>query len=116
MSQIPEKYSWILSEKDERMYVQFVNQIKKDFELTGLSIDIDASTSLDSVINEVTNELYQLVQYRFDVFMQLLYRVDVAEQVMQSSEVESSEILTQRATFELLKREWQKIELRKKYQ
>lgn len=116
MSQIPEKYSWMPSVEDEKMYIQLINQVKKDFELTGLTIYISEVTSPETLINVVANELYQLVQYRFDVFMQLLYRVDVAERIMQTNEVESSEVLTQKATYELLKREWQKVELRMKSQ
>ncbi len=111
-----DKYVWIPSTVDDKRYVELINQVRKDFELTGLSIDINTTTTPEILVNELANELYHLIQYRFDVFMQLLYRVDVAEQIMRSDKVETSEVLAQKATYELLKREWQKVELRMKYQ
>ncbi len=47
--------------------------------------------------------------------MQLLYRIDIAEQLMKSDEVESAEVLTEKATYQVLKREWQKVELRERF-
>ncbi len=116
MLPIPEKYAWLSLVTDEKIYTQLINQVRKDFELTGLSIAINETTTPETLVNEVANELYHLIQYRFDVFMQLLYRVDVAERIMQTDDVETSEVLAQKATYELLKREWQKVELRMKYQ
>lgn len=115
MNEIPATYTWLTDTRYTHLYPKMLLQVKKDFELTGLTIDISESTTPVELIKEVSYELYQLIQYKFDVFMQLLYRIDIAEQLMKSDEVESAEVLTEKATYQVLKREWQKVELRERF-
>jgi|JI8StandDraft_1071087.scaffolds.fasta_scaffold113980_2 hypothetical protein len=115
MNEIPATYTWLTDTQYAHLYPKMLLQVKKDFELTGLTIDISESTTPEELIKEVSYELYQLIQYKFDVFMQLLYRIDIAEQLMKSDEVESAEVLTEKATYQVLKREWQKVELRERF-
>ena len=109
------KYNWLTDLYGKQHYPKLVLQIKKDFELCGLSIDISETTSPEDLVHYVFTEVYTLVQYRFDSFMQLLYRIDIAEKLMHSDQVEASETLAEKATLLILKREWQKIVWREQF-
>jgi hypothetical protein len=109
------KYSWLTANSDQQLYQKLLIQIRKDFGLTGLNIDLSDNTEPKELIMRISDVLYPLVQYRFDTFMQLLYRIDIAEQIMKSGEVETAEVLTAKATYQILKREWQKVEWREKF-
>ena len=108
-------FAWLSDISNNVLYQKLLLQTQKDFELTGLSIDLSEETSPKELIEKVSEILYSLIQYRFDTFMQLLYRIDIAEQIMKTNEVETAEILTEKATFQILKREWQKVEWREKF-
>jgi len=47
--------------------------------------------------------------------MQLLYRIDIAEKLIISNEIETSEVLAEKATYLILQREWQKVEWRERF-
>jgi len=115
MDQSLSKYEWLSDIGDIKLYKNLILQVKKDFELTGLNIDIDAKTLPNDLIENISKELYNLISYKFDTYMQLLYRIDLSEQLMQFDAIESAEVLAEKATLQLLKREWQKVEWREKF-
>lgn len=106
---------WTQAIAQEPLYPNLIAQIQKDFDLTGVYIDLPENASPEQLINTVSQVVYSLVQYKFDTFMQLLYRIDVAEQIMQTDSVDTAEVVTEKATYEILKREWQKVQWREKF-
>jgi len=91
-------------------------QITKDFQLAGISFLPDETKDLQDLISWTLAACLHLIEKDFQTYMNLLYRIDVpAEKFMQmneeSSEYDSNEI----AAMILIKREIQKIRLRKKY-
>jgi len=46
MNQSLSKYSWLSDISENQLYKKLVLQVKKDFELTGLNIDISENTYL----------------------------------------------------------------------
>ncbi|PID67699.1 MAG: hypothetical protein CR968_05430 [Flavobacteriia bacterium] len=112
---LPANTERFISELNQHdLYPQLIRQINKDFSLTGVSMDLKEDCLPHDLINTVSESVYQLVQYNFDTFMQLLYRVDVSEQIMSRDSVDTAENITHKATLEIIKREWQKVQWRKK--
>jgi len=109
------KYSWLSDISENQLYKKLVLQVKKDFELTGLNIDISENTAPDTLVATLSHSLLEIIQYKFDGFMQLLYRIDIAEKLIISNEVETSEVLAEKATYLILQREWQKVEWRERF-
>ncbi len=112
---LPANTERFISELNQNvLYPQLIRQINKDFSLTGVAMDLNEDCLPRDLINTVSESVYQLVQYNFDTFMQLLYRVDVSEQIMSRDSVDTAENITQKATLEIIKREWQKVQWREK--
>jgi len=109
------KYSWLSDISENQLYKKLVLQVKKDFELTGLNIDISENTAPDTLVAILSHSLLEIIQYKFDSFMQLLYRIDIAEKLIISNEIETSEVLAEKATYLILQREWQKVEWRERF-
>lgn len=95
-------------------YAPFIEQVKKDFEFSGQPLAIDNNTTSNDLVKVVYHKIQYLLKYNFDTYLQLLYRVDVSENLMSFDNM-NSDIIAQKATFYILQREWQKILLRKKF-
>lgn len=100
---------------NEGLYQDLLNQITKDFELSGLTITLDQSISPADLLNELHHQILQLIHNNFDGFLQLLYRVDIPEQTMQSFELQKSDKIAKKTTFIILQHEWKKVYFRRKY-
>ena len=105
----------VLQISDSNLYKQIVLQVKKDFELSGQNIDVDEFSSPDDFVKEVYKEIHDLLKYNFDVYLQLLYRVDVPEYLMNFN-VQNIDSIAQKATFYILQREWEKVKFRASYE
>lgn len=95
--------------KDASLYENLINQLIKDFELSGFALKIDKTSSPQDLLKELQHQIYQLMLHNFEGFLQLLYRVDVSEHAMQSDKTQDIDEMTQKATYVILKREWQKV-------
>lgn len=95
--------------KDASLYENLINQLVKDFELSGFVLKIDITSSPQELLTELQYQVYQLMLHNFDGFLQLLYRVDVSEHAIQSDKTQDIDEMTQKATYVILKREWQKV-------
>lgn len=100
---------------EEGLYQDLLIQIIKDFELSGLTITLDQSISPADLLSELHHQVLQLIHNNFDGFLQLLYRVDIAESTMQSFELQKSDDIAKKTTFAILQREWKKVYFRRKY-
>lgn len=99
----------------EQLYKNLIQQIKKDFELANITIQIPldiAPTALKSIIHE---KLYVLIVERFDQYLNLLYVVDISEREVKKIQALDAVDVTAEVTFLLLKREWQKVWYKAKY-
>ena len=101
--------------QDAGLYQNLIDQLIKDFDLSGLSIDLDKSISTEELVLTLNKTIEHLLQHRFDSFLQLLYRIDIPENSMQNKGVESVKEIAQKASFAILKREWQKVYLKNKF-
>lgn len=119
MSQLPEIWSSIRqndpSITDDFNLDAVKLQLIKDFNLCGITVNFDEHSSFDYFLESFYATVYQLVQYRFDHFLQLLYRIDVTNQWSDQNKVFTSEEVAQMASVAILKRTIQKIKWRKEF-
>ena len=92
---------------------QLIGQLNKDFSMSGIEVSIDEELPPGEIVRELKVILESLVRDNFQGFLNLLYRADVPQSKMSRSEGSFSDYID-RSTYELLKREWQKVWIRNK--
>ena len=91
---------------------ELIRQLNKDLSMCGVNALIDEEFSPGEVVRRLKEILDRLVRDDFQAFLNLLYRVDVPQSKMSRSEGSSFSDYIERSTYELLKREWQKVWIR----
>jgi hypothetical protein len=107
--------SLLLLVYNKGLFQDLVKQLKKDFELSGLLISSENTQSTDQLLFLLYQYIYNLIQVNFEKYLQLLYRVDVPENKMQADNIQDIEDFAKKATFLILKREWEKVYYRELY-
>ena len=91
-------------------------QITKDLQLAGIAYLPDDTNNLNELITWTSSLCLHLIEKEFQTYMNLLYRIDVpAEKFMQMNEDNQEYNSNEIAALLLIKREIQKIRLRKSY-
>lgn len=105
----------LLSEaQKEDLYRKLVEQINKDFTLANESLDLDVSIAPIDLKLRLHDKIYQLIQFKFAEYLNLLYIIDVPEEQVKSLEGSDIVELAEQVAFLVLKREWQKVWFRNK--
>ena len=114
--EIPENTDLLLSKaQKELLYEKLLEQLDKDFNLSNQILDIKSGITPFELKMELQNKVYQLIQYKFSDYLNLLYIIDVPEQEIKSiSSVDLVEI-SEQVTYLILKREWQKVWFRNRF-
>lgn len=99
----------------EQLYQKLVAQIKKDFELANISIQIPDSATPSELKSIIHEKIYVLIVERFDEYLNLLYVVDISEREVKSIAPTDAVEVSAEVSFLLLKREWQKVWYKAKY-
>ncbi|MEN8138034.1 MAG: hypothetical protein ABFR62_06350 [Bacteroidota bacterium] len=97
-------------------YEELKVQITKDLQLAGISYLPDETENLTELISWTSSLCRHLIEKDFQTYMNLLYRIDVpAERFMKMNEENPNYDSNEIAALLLIKREVQKIRLRKSY-
>lgn len=112
----PENTDLLLSKaQKELLYEKLLEQLDKDFNLSNQILEIKAGISPFELKMELQNKVYQLIQYRFADYLNLLYIIDVPEHEIKSiTSIDLVEI-SEQVTYLILKREWQKVWFRNRF-
>jgi len=112
----PENTDLLLSKaQKELLYEKLLEQLDKDFNLSNQILEIKAGISPFELKMELQNKVYQLIQYKFADYLNLLYIIDVPEHEIKSiTSIDLVEI-SQQVTYLILKREWQKVWFRNRF-
>lgn len=106
----------LLSEaQKEELYLKLVEQINKDFTLANESLDFDVSIAPIDLKVRLHDKIYQLIQFKFAEYLNLLYIIDVPEEQVKSLDGSDLVELAEQVAFLVLKREWQKVWFRNKF-
>ncbi len=106
----PKNTDLLLSEaQKEQLYLKLVEQINKDFSLANESIDFDTNISPIDLKIQLQEKIYKLIQYKFAEYLNLLYIIDVSENLIKNLDGSDIYELSEQVSFLILKREWQKV-------
>jgi len=97
------------------LYDDLINQLNKDFEIIGTAINFSETENSQDLIDYLQEVISTLLEKHFDVFLNLLYRIDISEHKIKSIINEMSADTEQQIAFVILKREWQKVWFKKFY-
>lgn len=111
----PDSHSLLKYVLDESLYEKLLKQLKKDFSLANIAIDISEAIAPDALITKLHEKIYRLILENFDEYLNLLYIIDVPENIFKEIEVVDVVEVAEKVTFIVLKRELQKIWLKAKY-
>lgn len=95
---------------------ELVRQLNKDLSMSGVQVSIDEGRPAGEVVSSLKGILMDLIRDDFQGYLNLLYRVDVPQSKMVASPETDFTEYVERSTYELLKREWQKVWIRNKIQ
>ena len=99
----------------ENLYIKLIEQLNKDFNLSNEAIEISININPEELKICLQEKIYNLIQYKFAVYLNLLYIIDVSEEQIKNLDGSDILILSQNVSFLILKREWLKVWFRNKY-
>ncbi len=113
---LPSNFENLIEEANKlQLYTKLVKQLNKDLLYANVDLEFDEETlptSLKLVLHEA---VFQLIQYKFSDYLNLLYIVDVAESKIKNLDGSDALKLSEDVTFLILQREWQKVWYKAKY-
>lgn len=113
---LPATFNQLIDEANQlNLYQKLVLQLNKDFLYANIDLDFDPEilpTSLKLLLHET---VYKLIQEKFAEYLNLLYIIDVSEEVIKQLDGSDTLQLADQVSFLILKREWQKVWFRHKY-
>ena len=106
----------LLSQIDQTsLYKDLVNQLNKDFEVIGTDVNFSETETPQYLFEFLQEVISTLLEKQFDVFLNLLYRIDINEHQIKTIINQITEDTEQQIAFLILKREWKKVWFRKYY-
>lgn len=113
---LPSTFNQLIDEANQlNLYQKLVLQLNKDFLYANIDLDFDPEilpTSLKLLLHET---VYKLIQEKFAEYLNLLYIIDVSEEVIKQLDGSDTLQLADQVSFLILKREWQKVWFRNEY-
>lgn len=101
--------------ENKSLYENLVLQLQKDFVLANVFIDLPTQIVPEDLKTVVHEKVYYLIMEKFTDYLNLLYIIDVPEKVVKAIEATDVVEISDQVTFEILKREWQKVWFRNEY-
>ncbi len=95
--------------KEENLYTPLIQQLNKDFLLTNLNIKFEMDSTPGNLKKSLQAVLLDLITNRYDDYLNLLYRIDIAEKELLKIKGDQLPNIVEQITFLILKREYQKV-------
>jgi hypothetical protein len=99
----------------ENLFVKLIVQLNKDFQLANIDRRFKSTISIEKLKDELTETMLHLIQLKYDDYLNLLYRIDIAEKELATINSSSLQESIEQVTFFILKREFQKVWLKRNY-
>lgn len=114
--QLPSTFESLIKNANQlNLYNKLIKQLNKDLLYANINLTFDEEvlpTSLKFLLHET---IFKLIQEKFTDYLNLLYIIDVSEQKVRSLDGSDILELSEKVTFMILQREWQKVWLKNKY-
>lgn len=95
--------------------LKLIEQLNKDFQLANIDVLFKLTASIHSLRDDLNKVLLELIQFKFDDYLNLLYRVDVLEKDVVLINDESLESSIDKLVYLILRREYQKVWFKQNY-
>ena len=99
---------------DRQLYTNLIKQLNKDCMLAGIRVEFDLDLTPTQLVGGLRDTLQDLMNNRFDEFLNLLYVVDLSEMKIKNLETRQSEPMADEISYLLLKRLWKKVWFKQK--
>ncbi|WJJ96835.1 hypothetical protein [Algibacter luteus] len=114
--QLPTTFNDLIEEANQLdLYKKLIQQLNKDLLLANIDLDFHEEilpTSLKLMLHET---IYKLIQEKFTEYLNLLYIIDVSEKQVKALDGDDMVKLAEEVSFLILKREWQKVWYKNKF-
>jgi hypothetical protein len=100
---------------EEALFTALVKQLNKDLHLANITYAFENDRYGPEFLVEFGRMLYDLIQHKFDEYLNFLYIVDVPEYQIKNIKETDLERLVPQVAFLILKREWQKVWYKSRY-
>ena len=101
--------------RKSELYSHLILQLKKDFTLANLMLDVPAETPPRDLKKTILKELDFLIKEDMAGLLNLLYIIDLSENTFKKNIKDRSLMSSQELCFLILKRTWQKVWYRDHY-
>ena len=113
---LPSTFNQLIDEANTLdLYQKLVLQLNKDFLYANIDLDFDPDILPSSLKLLLHETVYKLIQEKFAEYLNLLYIIDVSEEVIKQLDGSDTLQLADQVSFLILKREWQKVWFRHTY-
>lgn len=99
----------------EKLYEKLVFQLQKDFTLANIFIELPDVISPNQLKTVLHEKLYYLILEKFTDYLNLLYVIDVPEKSFKEIQMTDVVEIAEQVTLLVLKRELQKVWLKRQY-
>lgn len=99
----------------QNLYVALIEQLNKDLQMCNLNVEFETSTTPFELKSALHKLLIDLIHNNYDTYLNLLYRIDIKEIEMLKISTENTVDSIAQVVFLILKREAQKVWLRKNF-
>ncbi len=94
------------------LYQKLLQQIQKDFELSGLNIEIAVDIKPLELFEFLKNAIKQMINYQFDILINLFYRIDISLSDVKHQDVKNLDEMANDLTVAVIEKTWKKVNLR----
>ncbi len=112
----PTTFAGLIEQANElNLYKKMIAQLNKDFLYANIDLDLNEEVlplSMKLILDET---VFKLIQEKFADYLNLLYIIDVPEEVVKKLNGDDVLQLAKQVSFLILKREWQKVWFKNKY-
>ena len=99
----------------ENLYLKLIQQLNKDFQMSNLDIIFKETMTPFDLQKTLCQVLFELINNKYDDYLNLLYRIDISEKELLKVRSEDLEASVEQVAFLILKRESQKVWLKKNF-
>jgi len=99
----------------DNLYLNLVTQLQKDFKLANIDVDFSLTIPPKDLLTQLHEKIYFLIMEKFMEYLNLMYIIDVPETAFKEIEEVDVVEVSKQISFLILKREWQKVWFKAKY-
>lgn len=111
----PNSTDLLQNAQERQLYTKLVVQLKKDFGLANIPIDLANNVSPDNLRTFLHEKIYYLILEKFTEYLNLMYVIDVPEKAFKQIQMTDVVEVAEQVSFLVLRRELQKVWLKDKY-